>query len=340
MLKSRVLVVLILLFSSAAFCETVLIEKIEVNRDRGYDYLDVYTSGPSQAQGLLLEDKLYLDFPETEIAKQIEISRRTSKRIQKIEVVQKDEHTSRIVVTLKGKIDYDIVNVFGRDKSVIEIGDRLEDLYAHQFAWESKDLKKIAPPLKPVKLSPEISPENSLLGKTIILDPGHGGDDPGAFSLGGIPEKVLTLQTAQKAAAQLRKNGATVYLTRNSDRRSNLKDIVEFANHSGADLFISLHYNSFSSSRVAGTETYYHHPASQKFAQKMHSAIVRGIARKDRGLSRTPFYVVKNITIPSVLLEPVYLTNPQESDLAQDASFQEELAKDVLKGVKDFLQWS
>ena len=338
MLKRLIIFGLILHWSLAighwSFAGTVELLRVEAKRDRGYDYLDVYTSGFSEAKGLLLEDKLYVDFPGAKISPKFKIIKIKSKRIKGIEV-----SGSRVVVALKKKIDYDIVNVFGRDKSVIEIGDRQDGLFAFQAAWEEKDLKKKTAPLKPVKLAPVVSEKKlSLRGKTIVLDPGHGGDDPGAFSNSGVPEKILTLQTARTTAKLLRAAGATVYLTRDEDRRSNLKDVVEFTNKTDADIFISIHYNSTRDPKVSGTETYYHNPISRDFAEKMHEAVIRGIKRRDRGLHRVRFYTVKNSSMPSVLLEPVYLSNAEENNLAGAAAFQAELAEDVVKGVKEYFR--
>ena len=324
------------LFSICASADEVYLKNIEMKRDRGYDYLDVYTSGYSEARGLLLENKLYIDFPGAKIGKKTEILRRRSKRIQEIQVIQKDAKTARIVITLKRDIDYDIVNVFGRDKSVIEIGDRLDNISKYQLAWESKNITKKGAPLKPVKYGPTFA--GDLRGKSVILDPGHGGDDPGAFSDSGTPEKILTLQTARAAAELLREAGAKVYLTRNEDRRSNLRDVVEFANKTEADIFISIHYNSTYSRQISGTESYYFNPVSRRFAEKMHEAVVRGIKRKDRGLHRTRFYAVNHTNMPSVLLEPVYLSNPEENDLAKDASFREGFARSIVKGVKSYFR--
>ena len=324
-----------LLIGACSFADNVTITQIEARRSRGFDYLDVYTSGWSEARGLLLEDKLYIDFPNAQFSKKLKIVKRKSKRIKEIQAIKKDK-IARITVSLKKDIDYDIVNVFGRNMSVIEIGDHLTNMYGYKFAWESINIKKKGKPLKPVKLAPEVA--GILQGKVIILDPGHGGDDPGAFSLSGVPEKSLTLQTAKKAAKLLHQAGAIVYLTRNEDRRSNLKEVAEFANKTGADIFISIHYNSIYKSDISGTETYYYNSVSKKFAEIMHEAIVRGIKRKDQGLRRMPFYVVKNTEIPSVLLEPVYLTNYEESDLANSPDFQEELAQDIVKGVKEYFR--
>jgi len=328
-----------LLFAQSSLAETVYLTQIEQTKDRGYDYLDVYTTGWTEAKGLLLENKLYLDFPNTKLDPKLKILRRKSKRIKEIKAEQKDQSTARLIITLNREIDYDIVNVFGRNKSVIEIGDRLENIYAYQFAWEKQEVKKKAPPLRPYKLEPLVSEKPLLLkGQVIILDPGHGGDDPGAFTLDGIPEKTLTLQTAQKVAPLLRSLGATVYLTRNEDRRNNLKEIAAFAQEVKADLLISLHYNATDNPQISGTETYYYNPCSQKFAEVMHETLIRGIKRKDRGLRRVPFYVVKNTEAPSVLLEPVYLTHPEESSLIKSSSFQEEIARDIVQGIKTYVR--
>jgi len=322
--------------ASLVFADVTTIERIEMKRDRSWDYLDIYTTGWSEAKGLLLENTLYLDFPNARLSRKTKIFRRSSKRIQSISIIQKNQNTARVVVALKKDIDYDVVNVFGRNKSVVEISDRLENINRFQFAWESKYTKKKGAPLKPVKFTPAAA--GSLRGKTIVLDPGHGGDDPGAFSLSGVPEKTFTLQTAQRAAKRLRQAGAAVYLTRNEDRRCNLKEVAEFANRIRADIFISIHYNSIYKSDISGTETYYCNPVSRKFAEIMHENIIRGIKRKDHGLHRTPFYVVKNTQMPSVLLEPIYLTSPEESFLAGSPSFQEELAEDMVKGVIEYFR--
>lgn len=336
--RSALCLLSLFLFSSA-FAQNIIITQVEQKRDRGYDYLDVYATGSLQAKGLLLEDKLFLDFPGAKFSSRLKISRKKSKRIKDIRAAQKDATTARIIVTLKKEIDYDITNVFGRDKTVIEVSDRQININQLQFAWESVELKKKAAPLKPSKLEPVISERKlALKGKVVILDPGHGGDDPGCLSANNIAEKHLTLKTAQAAARVLRQNGATVYLTRNEDRRSNLEDITRFADKVGADIFISIHYNAINLPSIAGTETYYYNPVSRRFAEKMHTAVVEGIKRKDRGLHRVRFYTIHHTRMPSVLLEPVYISNPGENSLVNSAEFQEKLAGSIAKGVMDYFR--
>jgi N-acetylmuramoyl-L-alanine amidase len=323
-----------------SFADTVRLDRIEMKRDRGYDYLDIYTTGWTEAKGLMLEDKLYLDLPGTVVGKDLKITKRQSRRIYALTVAQKDRDTVRISVTLKRAIDYEVVNVFGRDKSVVEIGDRQSGGTARQFAWESKFVRQKAAPLKPVKLAPvKAAVEDvSLRHRTIVLDPGHGGDDPGAAGRGSLPEKELTLLTAQSCAALLRRAGATVYLTRDEDRRSNLRDVVSFANQTKADIFICIHYNSSDNSKVAGSETYYYNLNSRSLAETMHEAIVRSIKERDRGLHRVGFYTVRFTEMPGVLVEPVYLSNDEEYDLASSRPFREKLAAGIVKGVKEYFR--
>ena len=336
---SQVSIVLLLL-AATSFASPVELKSLEMKKDRGYDYLDIYTSGWSEAKGLLLENRLYIDLPGAVVGKNFKLARNKSQRIYAVSVGQKDKETVRISVALKRSADYEIVNVFGRNKSVVEIGDRLNGGNARQFAWESKFIGKKAAPLKPVRLAPVKAgaEDESLRHRIIVLDPGHGGDDPGAEGLGQRPEKELTLSTAQACAALLRGAGATVYLTRNEDRRSNLRDVVSFANRTRADIFLCIHYNSSDNSKVSGSETYYYNPYSRALAETMHEAIVRNIKEKDRGLHRVGFYTVKFTGMPGILVEPVYLSNRDEYDLASSAAFRRKLAAAIVKGVKEYFR--
>ncbi|MFA6418426.1 MAG: N-acetylmuramoyl-L-alanine amidase [Candidatus Margulisiibacteriota bacterium] len=330
----------ILLFSPV-FADPAALTQIEAGRDRGIEYLDVCTSGWTEAKGLLLERTLYIDFPETKKSPNFELIKGKLKHIKSLSVIQKNATTTRLIINLKHDVDYDIVNVFGRNKTVVELYARSASSYKDQYAWEAKNTKPKFAPLKPVKLSPKIAaikPKSDvhglLRGKSIIIDPGHGGDDPGATACNGIQEKYLTLATARRVAALLREAGATVYMTRNEDRRSSLSDVTNFANKTRADIFISIHYNSTYSREIAGTETYYYNPVSRRFAEIMHESLIRGVGRKDRGLRRVRFFTVKHATMPAVLLEPAFLSNNEEADLARSAEFEERIAKSIKKGVE------
>ena len=325
------------------FADPTTLTQIEAGRDRGIEYIDINTSGWTEAKGLLLERTLYIDFPGTKKSPNFELIKGKLKHITSISVIQKDSSTARLVINLKHDVDYDIVNVFGRNKTVVELYARPASSYNEQYAWEAKNTTPKFAPLKPVKLSPKIvtaKPKSTyynnklLRGKSIIIDPGHGGEDPGATACNGVQEKYLTLSTARRAAALLREAGATVYMTRDEDRRSSLSDVTNFANKTRADIFISIHYNSTYSREIAGSETYYYNPVSRRFAEIMHEALIRGVGRKDRGLRRVRFFTVKHATMPAVLLEPAFLSNNEEADLARTAEFEERIAESIKRGVE------
>jgi N-acetylmuramoyl-L-alanine amidase len=177
--KFCLFLLLAFLFAGSA-AASIKVTKIEAMRDRGFDYLDIYTTDYVKAQGLLLEDKLVIDFPGAKVAKNLKIFKKKSKRIKRI-VAKQAKGNARIVIYLKKNIDYEIVNVFGRNKSVVEISDRLDYADRLMAAWEEANLKKKAPKLKPHKYKALSAKKKlPLSGRVVVIDPGHGGVDPGA----------------------------------------------------------------------------------------------------------------------------------------------------------------
>ena len=336
----RIFVLLFLFFlaGSILFAEQIQITKIEAKRDRGFDYLDIYTTGNVKARGLLLEDKLIIDFPRTKIAKDIEILKGKSKRIKEI-LSKQEKDKARIIIELKKDIDYEIVNVFGRNKSVVELSDRLDYAERLMAAWEAAILKKKGEVLKPYQYKPDQKSKDQVLrGKIIVLDPGHGGRDPGAITRSGILEKRLTLQLARKIARKLSSAGATVYLTRNTDRTCSLRDIVNFANKKRADVFISIHFNYCGVQKISGTETYYYNLKSRGLARLVHQSLLSSLSRKDRGLRKVMFYTIHHTRMPAILLEPLYISNYNEEKLAASPAYQNKIANAVAWGVKTYFR--
>lgn len=128
----------------------------------------------------------------------------------------------------------------------------------------------------PFKVEPKEDAPLALLGskkKRIVIDPGHGGKDPGATGEGGVTEKSLVLSVSKTLADMLEKKGYTVHLTRYDDTFIELKDRTSFANKKNADLFISVHANAIDVKRsdldkFQGIETYFLSPARSERAKK------------------------------------------------------------------------
>ena len=177
-----------------------------------------------------------------------------------------------------------------------------------------------------------------LKGKLIVVDPGHGGIDPGYIGRSGILEKNLNLLIALKLKNILNNAGAKVVMTRATDRTVRNKDVVALANGTKADLFVAIHLNSFVDPRISGCETYYFTPKSRKFAVVMERTLSRTIKRKSRGVKRETYYAVHHTTMPAVLVEPVYLTNRLEEMLVLNPQYQTAIANGIFKGITDYVK--
>lgn len=172
----------------------------------------------------------------------------------------------------------------------------------------------------------------------IVIDPGHGGKDPGADGASGRYEKHFTLELSNKIRKLLdHEPNLQIYMTRTDDTFISLDDRVLFANNLDADLFISLHGNTFTS-LISGSETYYWHPESKLFASIMHQYAVEGAQLPDRNLRKMQYRVLRDSKMPVALLELGYLSNAQEELVMLTESFQDRAAASIVTGIKEYLQ--
>lgn len=174
--------------------------------------------------------------------------------------------------------------------------------------------------------------------KLVVLDAGHGAKDSGAVGVTGKYEKNFNLAIVLKAAALLKKEGnIDVVLTRSDDTFLELKDRAKIANNLKADLFISVHANSSGSSAASGTETYYQRASSKNLANVMHKYLVKATGLSDRGVRYGNFHVIRETTMPAVLLEAGYLSNKKDESLLFTESLQNKVAEAMVSGIKEYL---
>lgn len=178
-------------------------------------------------------------------------------------------------------------------------------------------------------------PQAILRGKRIILDPGHGGQDPGAIGRTmGTLEKTVNLQVAQRVKARLEDLGAEVFMTREDDRYPTLADRVAFARQVQGDVFISIHHNSALDQTVRGTMTFYAKDGpSRLLAEAVHEELVRAIGLRDLQVRRANYYVIVNNPYPAILCEIGFLSNPDEERLVRDPEFQARAAQGIVQGL-------
>lgn len=173
----------------------------------------------------------------------------------------------------------------------------------------------------------------------VVIDAGHGGHDAGSPGASKKDEKWYTLSVAKKVFALLQKESdIEPVMMRGDDTYISPADRATKANELNADLFVSIHANSFESPGIRGTETYYYHQESLPFAEVMHAHMLEATGFPDRNVKKMNYIVIKETKMVSALLEIGYLSNPKEESamLAEDA--QNRVAAAVVKGIKAYFQ--
>lgn len=184
------------------------------------------------------------------------------------------------------------------------------------------------------------APTNAIPGQPLVaIDPGHGGRDPGAVA-NGLLEKTLNLNVSFKVAQLLQAEGIGVIMTRTDDREILLQPRVDTAVQAGASILVSIHHNALDRSGVNGIETYYLRPDSERLASTLHRSIVASSGGTDRGVRRARFFMVRvtPTTMPSVLLELGYMTNPAEASRLATDEYQTILAQSIANGIKAYFR--
>ncbi|MEI8348752.1 MAG: N-acetylmuramoyl-L-alanine amidase [Candidatus Omnitrophota bacterium] len=240
-------------------------------------------------------------------------------------------------------------------------------MYSNGKILIPQELEKIVSSKESGVSKPSISISN------IVIDPGHGGKDPGAISCRGAKEKDFNLKIAKYLKAELEERGFSVTLTRTYDEYLSLQERVDIAKKRNADLFISIHANSSRSKYMKGAEVYYLSPARLNSEERAVNLAKQGnfgsrqlpvdvetilwdllltknyassvafshsvyFSFKQLGLKvkvprRAPFYVLRNAYVPSVLVETGYLSNRYEEKYLKKESYQKQIAEAIALAV-------
>src|SRR6266478_3033031 len=169
---------------------------------------------------------------------------------------------------------------------------------------------------------------------TVVIDAGHGGYDRGGIPGQSVSEKEMTLDVAQRLKKALTANGYRVVMTRDSDVFVPLGTRVAIANSYSNAIFVSIHFNSAKRSGAGGIETYFFNRESLPLASAIHYFVAGGAPSSNRNVRRRGYYVLRKTSIPAVLVECGFLTNPTEAAYAQTASYRQKLAEEIAAGVR------
>ena len=244
-----------------------------------------------------------------------------------------------------------------------------------QFKPQPEPASPIPETKKP--LVPEsLTREFGLTAKTIVIDPGHGGKDPGALGRGSLQEKAIVLSISEKLREVLTQKGYTVLMTRDTNRFIPLKERTAFATQRNADLFLSIHVNGSESPKAKGIETYYLSVTStdkasediasrenadsgysiqeleallkgiiqesksgdsKRLARHVQQALVQATGAVDRGVKHARFVVLIGTNVPAVLIETGFVSNPTEGQKLTTQAYQHKIATAIAQGIEKFL---
>lgn len=208
--------------------------------------------------------------------------------------------------------------------------------------------ESIAPQVTP---KPGINSSEAKYKKLIVLDPGHGGTEPGTLGqIDGevvVKEKDLNLKISNKVSKILKEKGYNVIATRTTDTYVGLTTRAEIANSADADLFVSIHNNSFEDKSAKGTLTMYAYDdpkegnniSGKTIANIMQKELVKGTQGQDRGLLKNPqIVVIRKTEMPAILVECLFMSNEKDLKELLDDKRIDKIAEHIAKGIENICE--
>lgn len=184
-----------------------------------------------------------------------------------------------------------------------------------------------------------------VTNRTIIIDPGHGGGDPGAIGNSGSKEKDINLNIALKLQQFIEQNGGLSLMTRTEDemlggnKRDDMKIRKKLREENSGDIFVSIHLNSFPQESCKGAQTFYaNNEESKELAEKIQKNMVKYLDENNSRIAKklTDVYLLKNVNIPSVIVECGFLSNSIEEKLLLDEGYQSKIAFSIYSGIIEY----
>lgn len=183
---------------------------------------------------------------------------------------------------------------------------------------------------------------------TVVVDAGHGGNDPGKVGVSGTLEKDINLSIALKLKTELEKKGIKVILTRESDvslaiegatnkKTSDMNKRIEITNSARADLLVSVHQNSFTDPKVKGAQVFYYKNSkeSEDIAVTVQTELVNSLDKdnKRKAKANNDYYVLRKSTCPAIIVECGFLSNYEEEAKLVSEEYQQDIAEAIAEGV-------
>lgn len=316
------------------FCLSTLAGSLEYWQfDLQQSRLEIITDDDVRPQAQMLDNptRLVIDLPKTTLSGTTE-RQQVSEYVKEVRVGQLNKETTRIVVELAPNYSMRPWEVHVRSLAP-------NRWYIQLPKFQPPNVYTLPPEEVPVSITIPPAKPYSTSNLVIIIDPGHGGQDPGAIGLGGLQEKGVVLSISKEVALILEQRGVKAIITRSSDRYISLKDRVDLAEKNQADGFVSIHANAVGSgqSEVNGVETYYY-STGYNLAQAIHHSIMRRLNVQDRGIRQARFYVLRKTSMPAVLVETGFVTGTIDNRNLSKATYRQRIAEAIADGIIEYFR--
>lgn len=192
-----------------------------------------------------------------------------------------------------------------------------------------------------------------LVKGTVVIDPGHGGEDGGAVGINQVMEKDINLPIALLLRDLFVNNGYRVVMTREEDcdlgdqslnsvaerKRSDMRSRVELIGEAKADLVLSIHQNHFEQSKYKGAQIFYAAEQSKNLAEVLQKTIISDVQPENNRLAKKSdsIFLLNKTQIPAVIVECGFISNPEEAEKLTQADYQQQLAEAIYKGACEYL---
>lgn len=188
--------------------------------------------------------------------------------------------------------------------------------------------------------------------KTVVIDVGHGGEDPGKVGIDGVLEKELNLQIAEKVRDKLENSGYRVVMTRETDvglyeegtsnkKAQDLQNRCKIIEETDPVCTVSIHQNSYTDSAVCGPQVFYytHSTEGERLAATLQNRINENLAidRPRVQKENSTYYILKRSESVTVIVECGFITNPTEAKLLADDDYQEKMAEAICQGIDEYV---
>jgi N-acetylmuramoyl-L-alanine amidase len=304
-----------------------------------------------QAQLVFSPTRLVIDLPGTRLGRP-KILERYSGAVTAVRIAQFDRDTTRVVIEFapgytidpnRIQFRFDTARNWTVELPQPQFNQALADtppptgqpLNLPQAPVPPRPLFPLAPTPRPNPVTPSLPAGQPI----VVVDPGHGGPDPGAVGIGGVRETDIVLDIGRQVAALLSQQGVGVILTRDAEYDLGLEPRVQMANRANAAVFVSIHANAISMSRpdVNGLETYYFN-SGQDLAAVIHRTILESFGNiRDRRVRQARFYVLRHSRMPSVLVETGFVTGAEDAARLRDPGHRSQMAAAIARGILRYL---